>query len=63
VKIRATSAADAGFAGVGRYGNGSKEEPIEVVMAPRSGPDFNREWARLDSNQGPDGYEPPALTS
>jgi hypothetical protein len=21
------------------------------------------EWARLDSNQGPDGYEPPALTS
>jgi hypothetical protein len=30
-------AADAGLAGVGRYGFGSKCERREVIMAPRSG--------------------------
>jgi hypothetical protein len=34
-----------------RLGHGSKDEPIEVVMGPRSGPDFDREWAVLGSNQ------------
>jgi hypothetical protein len=45
-------AADAGFAGVGRYGVGSKDDPIEVVMASaKREPDFDREWAVLGSNQ------------
>ena len=47
-----TSTADAGFAGVGRYGVGSKDDPIEVVMASAEPkPDFEREWAVLGSNQ------------
>jgi hypothetical protein len=36
-------AADAGFAGVGRYGPELKEKPIEFIMAPRSG--AGRQWA------------------
>jgi hypothetical protein len=35
--VIARIAADAGFAGVGSYGIGSKAEPFEVVMAPQSG--------------------------
>jgi hypothetical protein len=48
-------AADAGFAGVGRYGVGSKDDPIEVVMASaKREPDFignGRYWARTSDPQ------------
>jgi hypothetical protein len=45
-------AADAGFAGVGRYGPELKEKPIEVIMAPRSGAGLQlaMEAAGIDRN-------------
>jgi hypothetical protein len=43
--------ADAGFAGVGRCGHRSKDEPLEVVMASAEPkPDFERQWRRRESN-------------
>jgi hypothetical protein len=39
------------LAGVGRYGNGSKDEPLEVIMASAEPkPDFERQWRRRESN-------------
>jgi hypothetical protein len=33
------------------------------MVPAKPAPDFAREWARLDSNQGPTDYESAALTS
>jgi hypothetical protein len=41
-----SSAADAGFAGVGRFGKDRRSVPGEVVMASaQPKPDFVRRWA------------------
>jgi hypothetical protein len=49
-----TFAADAGFAGVGSPRLESKDDPIEVIMAPaKRAPDFDREWRRRESNPRP----------
>jgi hypothetical protein len=43
------SAADAGFAGVGRSGR-PQERPDRSHHVPRSGTDFGRQWRRRESN-------------
>jgi hypothetical protein len=45
-------AADAGSAGVGRYGFGSRPDRVEVIMAAER-PDFRAEWAVQGSNLRP----------
>jgi hypothetical protein len=55
-------AADAGFAGVGHGGSTIGDEPLEVVMAAKR-PDFERQWAIVDSNHGPPPYQSGALTN
>jgi hypothetical protein len=37
-------------------------EPVEVGMAAKR-PDFDREWAIVDSNHGPPPYQSGALTN
>jgi len=46
-----TSAADAGFAGVGRSGRFFEEPPIEVVMLCEAERTSIGTWAVLGSNQ------------
>jgi hypothetical protein len=55
-------AADAGLAGVGHDGSSIGDEPLEVVMAAKR-PDFERQWAIVDSNHGPPPYQSGALTN
>ena len=44
-------AADAGPAGIGHYGFGSKDERREVTWLRGAEPDLATEWAVLGSNQ------------
>jgi hypothetical protein len=37
-------------------------DPVEVVMAAKR-PDFERQWAIVDSNHGPPPYQSGALTN
>jgi hypothetical protein len=41
----------------------SGEEPAKSHHGPRSGPDFSRLWAIVDSNHGPPPYQSGALTN
>jgi hypothetical protein len=43
-------AADAGFAGGGRPGHGSKRETVQVIMAAQARPALHGEWAGQGSN-------------
>jgi hypothetical protein len=40
-----TAAADAGFAGIGRFRRGSKGKPIEIIMACEAGRISIGEWS------------------
>jgi hypothetical protein len=45
IATRICSAADGGFAGVGRNGSGSKPKPIEIIMAFEAGRISIGEWS------------------